>query len=152
MKKSILSFNLLLIALFASSFSVFSQEVVPVKVGGAEISFDKETHDYGTMQQHANGECVFVFTNTGSEDLVISNAKGSCGCTVPSWPREPIAPGKTGELKVKYDTKRVNPIRKTITVTSNADTPTVALKIKGNVIDPSKTNVLKPTTKSVVEK
>ena len=88
MKKSILSFNLLLIALFASSFSVFSQEVVPVKVGGAEISFDKETHDYGTMQQHANGECVFVFTNTGSEDLVISNAKGSCGCTVPSWPRE----------------------------------------------------------------
>ena len=101
MKKSILYFNLLLISLFASSFSVFSQEVVPVKVGGAEILFDKETHDYGTMQQHANGECVFVFTNTGSEDLVISNAKGSCGCTVPSWPREPIAPGKTGELKVK---------------------------------------------------
>ena len=71
---------------------------------------------------------------------------------VPKKPEAPILPGEDGEIQVKYDTKRVNPIRKTITVTSNADTPTVALKIKGNVIDPSKTNILKPTTKSVVEK
>lgn len=137
MKKSILSLNLLLIALFASSFSVFSQEVVPVKVGGAEISFDKETHDYGTMQQHANGECVFVFTNTGSEDLVISNAKGSCGCTVPSWPREPIAPGKTGELKVKYDTKRIGLINKSVTIQSNAtNNPVKIIRIKGEIKAP----------------
>ena len=137
MKKSIFSLNLLLIALFASSFSVFSQEAVPVKVGGAEISFDKETHDYGTMQQHANGECTFVFTNTGSEDLVISNAKGSCGCTVPSWPREPIAPGKTGELKVKYDTKRIGLINKSVTIQSNAtNNPVKIIRIKGEIKAP----------------
>ena len=62
-----------------------------------------------------------------------------------------ILPGDTGEIQVKYDTKRVMPIRKTITVLSNSDTPTIALKIKGEVIDPSKSSVLNKTEKSVVE-
>ena len=116
MKKIILPISMMLIAFLASSFSIIAQETVTVaKVGGAEISLDKETHDYGVMQQHANGECVFIFTNNGTEDLVISNAKGSCGCTVPSWPREPIAPGASGELKVKYDTKRIGLINKSVT-------------------------------------
>ena len=119
MKKSILAFGVLFMALFALNPIINAQEAA--KVGGAEISFDKETHDYGVMKQHANGECVFVFTNTGTEPLIISNAKGSCGCTVPSWPREPIAPGATGELKVKYDTKRIGMINKSVTIQSNAD-------------------------------
>ena len=75
----------------------------------------------------------------------------SCGCTVPKKPDGPIMPGEEGEIEVKYDTKRVMPIRKTITVLSNADTPTVALKIKGEVIDPAKTSVLKKREKSVME-
>lgn len=66
-------------------------------------------------------------------------------------PEAPILPGESGEIEVKYDTKRVNPIRKTITVTSNAETPTVALKIKGNVIDSSKKNVMEKN-KSIIEK
>ena len=66
-------------------------------------------------------------------------------------PKEPIMPGETGEIEVKYDTKRVNPIRKTITVISNAETPTVALKIKGLVIDSSKTSILDKKGKSSVE-
>ena len=117
-----------------------------------KIEFETTVIDYGTIEKGADGIRVFKFKNTGNAPLVVSAVKSSCGCTVPKKPEAPILPGEDGEIQVKYDTKRVNPIRKTITVTSNADTPTVALKIKGNVIDPSKTNVLKPTTKSVVEK
>jgi hypothetical protein len=137
MKKSILAFGVLFMALFTLSPITNAQDA---KVGGAEISLDKETHDYGVMKQHANGECVFIFTNTGTEPLIISNAKGSCGCTVPSWPREPIAPGASGELKVKYDTKRIGLINKSVTIQSNAVTnPTKIIRIKGEIKAPDAT-------------
>ncbi len=127
-------------------FSVNAQEKV------AKIEFKDTTIDYGTIEKGADGVRVFEFTNTGNAPLVISNVKSSCGCTVPKKPDGPIAPGETGEIQVKYDTNRVMPIRKTITVTSNADTPTVALKIKGEVIDPSKTSVLEKKDNSVMNK
>lgn len=95
----------------------------------AGIEFEKLVHDYGTMDQYGDGGCEFKFTNTGKQPLIISNAKGSCGCTVPAWPREPIAPGATGVIKVKYDTKRVGPINKSVTVTTNAGVK--VLRIKG---------------------
>lgn len=117
----------------------------------AKIEFKETTIDYGTIEKGANGVRVFEFTNTGDAPLIISKVSSSCGCTIPKKPEEPIMPGKTGEIEVKYDTNRVNPIRKTITVMSNADTPTVALKIKGLVVDPSKNNVLEKKTKSLVE-
>lgn len=117
----------------------------------AKIEFKADTIDYGTIDKGADGVRVFEFTNTGDAPLIISDVKSSCGCTVPSKPDGPIMPGKTGEIKVKYDTNRVNPIRKTITVMSNAETPTVALKIKGLVVDPSKVSVLDKETKSVME-
>src|SRR5690554_2749341 len=102
---------------------------------GAKIDFKKETHDYGTIDQYSDGNCEFTFTNTGNEPLVISSAKGSCGCTVPSWPREPIAPGETGVIKVNYDTKRVGIIGKSVTLQSNAiNSPTKTIRIKGNVV------------------
>jgi len=127
------------------SFSVNAQDKV------AKIEFEATTIDYGTIEKGADGVRVFEFTNTGNAPLIISNVKSTCGCTVPKKPKGPILPGETGEIEVKYDTNRVNPIRKTITVTSNAETPTVALKIKGLVVDPSKTNVLEKTSKSVME-
>lgn len=117
-----------------------------------KIEFESTVIDYGTIEKGADGIRVFKFTNTGNTPLIITKVKSSCGCTVPKKPEKPILPGDTGEIQVKYDTNRVMPIRKTITVTSNADTPTVALKIKGNVIDPNKTSVMKPKPKSVVEK
>lgn len=117
----------------------------------AKIEFKTIEIDYGTIEKGADGVRTFEFTNSGDAPLIISNVKSSCGCTVPSWPKTPIMPGDSGEIKVKYDTNRVNPIRKTITVTSNADTPTVALKIKGEVVDPSKTSVLNKKDKSVME-
>ena len=139
MKKSIFTLSLIFTALLSFN-SLNAQEEKAVAIGGAEISFDKETHDYGQIEQHANGECVFVFTNNGTEPLKITNAKGSCGCTVPQWPREEIAAGATGEIKVKYDTKRIGMINKSVTIQSNAtNTPTKIIRIKGEVKAP-KTN------------
>ncbi|MGJ5642151.1 DUF1573 domain-containing protein [Formosa sp. S-31] len=127
------------------SFSIQAQDKV------AKIKFKSETIDYGTIEKGANGVRVFEFTNTGDAPLIVSKVTSSCGCTVPKKPDAPILPGETGQIEVKYDTNRVMPIRKTITVISNADTPTVALKIKGEVIDPSKAQVMEKKTKSVVE-
>lgn len=117
----------------------------------AKIEFKSETIDYGTIEKGANGVRVFEFTNTGDEPLIISKVSSSCGCTIPKKPKDPILPGQTGEIEVKYDTNRVNPIRKTITVLSNAETPTIALKIKGLVIDSSKVSVLDKKEKSVMQ-
>jgi len=122
MKRTIL---LLFVGLFA--LSVSAQDNV------AKIEFKNETIDYGEIDKGSDGVRVFEFTNTGDAPLVISDVKSSCGCTIPKKPDAPILPGETGEIQVKYDTKRVGPIRKAITVTSNADTPTKVLKIKGTV-------------------
>jgi len=128
------------------SFSINAQDKV------AKIKFKTDTVDYGTIEKGADGLRIFEFTNTGDAPLIVSKVTSSCGCTVPKWSQDPILPGKTGEIQVKYDTNRVNPIRKTITVISNADTPTVALKIKGEVVDSSKESVLEKKDKSLVEK
>lgn len=113
---------------------------------GPKIEFEKDVHDYGTIKQYGNGTYEFKFTNTGNEPLTISNAKGSCGCTVPEWPREPIAPGESGTIKVKYDTKRVGPFGKSVTLQSNAiNEPTKTIRIKGNVEEAGDTS---PTNKT----
>lgn len=99
----------------------------------AKITFKSDTVDYGTIDKGSDGLRVFEFTNTGDAPLIITDVKSSCGCTVPKKPNGPIAPGESSTIEVKYDTNRVGPIRKTITVTSNASEPMVALKIKGEV-------------------
>ena len=99
----------------------------------AKIEFKAETLDYGVIEKGSDGVRVFEFTNTGDAPLIISKVSSSCGCTIPKKPEKPILPGETGEIQVKYDTKRVGPIRKAITVISNASTPTKVLKIKGEV-------------------
>jgi|TARA_Y100000385_G_scaffold260701_1_gene290795 hypothetical protein len=100
-----------------------------------EISFEKELHDFGTFQQNGDGLYEFKFTNTGDAPLIISNSKGSCGCTVPVWPKEPIGPGKSNVIRVKYDTKRIGAFNKSITITSNAKLdPTKVIRIKGKTL------------------
>jgi len=152
MKKSILTLTWIFATAFAFN-GTFAQEEKAVAIGGAEISFDKETHDYGKIEQHANGECVFTFTNNGTEPLTISNAKGSCGCTVHQWPREAVAPGQTGEIKVKYDTKRIGIINKSVTIQSNAvNSPTKIIRIKGEIKAPDATaSPIKPAEGPVNE-
>ena len=129
MKKSILS---LLVLVFAGMASTAMAQEISL---GAAIEFEKDLHDYGTIPHKGNGTYAFEFTNTGSDDLLITNAKGSCGCTVPSWPKTPIAPGASAKIEVTYDTKRFGAFSKSVTITSNAvNTPVKVIRIKGSVL------------------
>lgn len=103
-------------------------------VSGPAITLDKETHDYGDVSFGGNGECQFKVTNTGTDMLVLTNCQGSCGCTVPKCDPNPILPGESSMIQVKYDTKRPGPISKTVTINSNAvNEPVKVISIKGNV-------------------
>jgi hypothetical protein len=136
----------ILIATILINAAVFAQ-------AGPKIEFkDKDnTIDYGKVtKEEDSGIRVFEFTNTGTAPLIITNVQSSCGCTVPSKPTEPIAPGKTGKIEVKYN-MNPGPIRKTITVESNAvnvDEGRVALKIKGEVVVKPVVNLLEKKTNS----
>jgi hypothetical protein len=131
MKKLLFTALLAVSATIGGSYAS-AQEVTTQ--AGAKIEFTKDTHDYGNVKYGGNGVCTFSFKNTGTEPLIISQAKGSCGCTVPEWTTDPIAPGETGTITVKYNTEKVGAINKSVTVTSNAvNEPTKTLRIKGNV-------------------
>lgn len=143
MKKGILLFSAVALLSFSGSFAQESSKkapksksakIVAPKVQGPGMNFTNETIDYGTIEHKADGSREFVFTNNGTEPLIIMNAQGSCGCTVPTWPKAPIAPGASAVIGVKYDTNRPGAFSKTITLTSNStSTPSKVLTIKGNV-------------------
>jgi hypothetical protein len=97
------------------------------------MAFETTEHDFGTIDQDANGTYLFLFTNTGKEPLVIKEARGSCGCTVPHWPQHPIAPGAEDTIRVTYDTHRVGVFVKSVTITSNSKESPDVLNIKGKV-------------------
>jgi len=139
-------FTLIIIMLFG--ISSYSQEGLIKK---AEITFDKTIINYGTIDKGANGVRDFVFTNTGNAPLIISNVKSTCGCTIPKKPEKPILPGESDKIQVKYDTKRIGFIRKSISVTSNASNPSVVLKITGQVIADTEKTGLENKKKSIVE-
>lgn len=135
MKKIILlSFALLgIIATGTSQNAIKTTQIVTTE-NGAKIEFESDTIDYGTIENGSDGNREFKFTNTGTTPLVISAAKGSCGCTVPTWPKEAIAPGASSVIKVHYDTARTGAFSKSVTLTSNAvNEPTKVLHIKGTV-------------------
>ena len=113
-----------------------------------EISFVTEVIDYGTIEHNADGNREFKFKNTGKEPLIITNCQGSCGCTVPTWPKEPIKPGASSSIKVHYATDRIGQFEKTVTVTSNAKTASKVIKIKG-VVKPDPTPAVAPTKDAV---
>jgi len=136
MKKTllILAFAALAAPSFAQQPAIPTQATALPKASGPQMNFQNETIDYGTINKGANGEREFVFTNTGTEPLIISNAQGSCGCTVPTWPKEPIMPGQKSAIKVKYDTNREGPFTKYVTLTTNAGgQESLRLTIKGTV-------------------
>lgn len=133
MRKTIITACL---GLFA--FAVAAQETKPVGGSGAMIQIDKDVHDYGTIPQGGDGECTFTVTNIGDAPLILTNCKGSCGCTVPKCDTEPIKPGGKTTISVRYDTKRVGPINKSVTISSNAtNEPEMTVRIKGTVEGPS---------------
>lgn len=103
------------------------------KVGGPVMTFEKTEIDYGTIAQGSDPLRKFKFKNTGTEPLVIKGARGSCGCTVPNYKKEPVQPGETAEIEVRYDTQRVGPFTKTVTIESNEGEQPRVLTIKGVV-------------------
>ena len=134
MKKLLLSIVLISGFTLGNAQNVITNDASKtVESTNATIDFVSKVMDYGTIEHNADGARKFVFTNNGTEPLLIKNAKGSCGCTVPTWPREPIAPGVTAEIGVKYATNRVGKFTKTITLTTNASKKPVILTIKGEV-------------------
>lgn len=101
------------------------------------VTFNEIEFDYGTIDQGEKVQHTYKFKNTGTEPLIISNAKGSCGCTVPSWPKEPIPVGGTGEIDVVFDSKgKKGKQSKRVTITANTDPVQTFLTIKGEVNAP----------------
>ena len=120
------------------SLSINAQEkTTTVQDTNAPVfEFVADVIDYGTIQLNADGLRVFKFKNVGKSPLVIDRIQSSCGCTVPKKPTEPIMPGGTGEIEVKYNTHTAGGFNKSITVFSNATEPTKILRIKGIVLKP----------------
>jgi len=125
------------------------KEATP-QIEGAGMVFENETIDYGTIAHNAEPNRQFVFTNNGNKPLIITETHGSCGCTVPTTPKDPIAPGAKGVIGVRYATDRVGAFTKTVTITSNAEgMPTKVVTIKGTVLpDPTPAAPATETPKS----
>lgn len=112
------------------------------------MTFEKNAHDFGTLKEGDRVEYSFKFTNTGKEPLIIEDAKGSCGCTVPVWPKDPILPGKSDEIRVSFNSaNKPGAQSKQVTITANTEPLTSKLTISANVTpDPNKpTNAVNPT-------
>ena len=113
-----------------------SQPATPefvMKKSAAKMTFESLTVDYGKIEYNSDRVRVIKFTNTGTEPLVINNARGSCGCTVPTWPTEAIAPGQSASMEVTYATDRVGPINKSITISTNEGEDHI-LQVVGEVL------------------
>lgn len=100
-----------------------------------QIEFTQEVYDFGTITQGDKVQHFFTFKNTGENDLIITRALGSCGCTVPEFPKEPIAPGKTGKMKVTFNSAgKSGQVQKTVTVYANVPDGVKVIKIKANIL------------------
>ena len=119
-----------------------NQKSEPAKKDGPEITFKEDLHDFGKIQEGVVAEYTFTFTNSGNQPLVIEDVRPSCGCTSPSWSKEPVAPGQTGMIRVAYNSNgRPGSFYKSVSITSNVPNETKVLYIKGEVIPNPNKNV-----------
>jgi hypothetical protein len=139
MKKLVMSFSLLCaVALGVKAQETKQAEMPAVNVNASEFKFEAEEHDFGKIKQGESVTYEFKFKNIGKEPLIISEAHGSCGCTQPIYPKEPIMKGKDGIIKVTFNSAGKMGIQdKTVTITSNSKTPSKILHIKGTVEAPA---------------
>lgn len=128
MKNLILTLGLALLGTLA-----IAQDEAPAKKGPI-MSLESLTVDYGTAEENCDPLRIVKFTNTGDEPLIITNARGSCGCTVPQWPKQPIMPGETSQIEIRYDTKRVGPFNKTVRITTNENNDGHTITVKGKIV------------------
>lgn len=135
MKKLILSATFVFGVIF---FAMSQASSVSIESGSpssmAKFKWEETTHNFGKIVQRKPVAAVFVFTNTGSTPLVISNVRGSCGCTVTQYTKEAIAPGKTGNVKATFNAAAMGAFNKSVRVTANVEGGTETLFIKGEVV------------------
>ena len=150
--------RLFISALVLSTAFAYAQQAQPVmsvspqpaeNKNAPEFKFEEDEYNFGTIKQGESTTHIFTFTNTGKEPLIITNASGSCGCTVPDWPKEPIKKGEKGSVKVTFNSAgKMGMQDKTVTIQSNAKTNPKVIHIKGNVEAPPKQEAtpVAPTT------
>lgn len=110
-----------------------------ISLGAPVIAFNRDVHNFGTVEEGFIVETSFEVTNTGKSNLVITDAKATCGCTVPTWPKDPIAPGKTAEVSVKFNTSgKPNMQSKTVTLYTNTEKGLETVKVTGMVTPKNK--------------
>ncbi|NLL28327.1 MAG: DUF1573 domain-containing protein [Bacteroidales bacterium] len=126
MKKIFLNFLILFLPLFYAS--------AQSNTSGPVISFEKTTHDFGNVKKGNDVSFDFVFTNTGKQPLFLSEPRSSCGCTVPSYPKEPIMPGQKKNIRITFTADKEGAFSKQVSVLSNAENSPVIIIVKGNVI------------------
>ena len=131
---SILAFLLIGSALFAQTTKP-AEQAAQASTKGPKMVFETNTVDFGEILKGSDRVRKAVFTNKGTEPLIVKTARGSCGCTVPTWPKEPIMPGEKGTIEINYDTQRVGPINKTVRIQTNEGEEEITLYIKGNISD-----------------
>lgn len=156
MKKVLLTLSAVVVLAFVSCKEKASSKIDSANVAVAAerdeaakqvpvMSFEKSEHDFGTIEQGTPQETVFKFTNTGDGPLIITDATSSCGCTVPTYPKNtPVAPGETGEMVVKFNGSGQNQVTKTITVKANTAKGSEILRIKA-FVNPKGAAPLGPT-------
>ncbi len=115
------------------------------------MKFKEETHNFGKIAQGKPVTNEFIFTNTGTDPIVITNVSASCGCTTPDYSKAPIAPGKTGKITATYNAQAMGPFNKSVTVTSNAESPTITLYLKGEV-EKSQATTAAPVNRAATKK
>ncbi len=117
-----------------ANLEVAKERDYKINEGAAGLTFDRNSHDFGEIIQGDVVETTFTFKNTGKSELIITNATSTCGCTVPEWPKEPIAVGGEGEIKVKFNSAgKSNKVTKTITLTTNTPSGKESVIIKTDI-------------------
>ncbi len=149
---------LLIVIFSAFTMVAVAQQAEPAKIdatektkGGPIMSLESNTVDFGTMKQHGEPLRVVKFTNTGTEPLIIKNARGSCGCTVPIWPKEPIMPGQEEIIEIRYATNRLGKINKTIKITTNEGGDPHVIKVVGNILKPDADETIPASAPSILK-
>jgi len=149
--KKILCLSVFLLCLGFASTAQDQEELTPV-VDGPVMSFESLTLDYGTIEYKGEPYRTLQFTNTGTEPLVIKSARGSCGCTTPEWPKEPIEPGASAEIKVRYATERVGNINKTVKITTNeVGENTHTIKVIGKILPKEEEESVPAGNQSIID-
>ena len=144
------AFSMVAVAQTAEPTTPAAIEETAPSTGGPVMSLESNTVDYGTLKQHGEPLRKVSFKNTGTEPLVIKNARGSCGCTVPTWPKEPILPGASADIEIRYATNRLGKINKTVKITTNEGGDAHVIKVVGNILKPEEDESVPASAPSIL--